>query len=129
MSKKITVTDLLKEKEKYQVKDDITEEVYIKRFDGNITIRKPERSLVLDAIAMTNDPEQTDNADPFLVYNIVVEPDLKDAELRKVYGCAEPTDIVSKIFEPGEIARIAQLGIELAGYSDKSAGLVKDLKN
>lgn len=126
--KKLTLTDLIKEKEKYQVKKDVTEELYIQRLDASITIRKPERSLCLDTISMSRDKDQADQADVYMAYNIVVEPDLKDTELQKAYGCVEPTDIVEKIFDPGEIASISQAGLELSGYIS-SAKRVKDLKN
>jgi hypothetical protein len=128
MTRKLTLTDLMKDKEKYQVKDDVTAEVYIPRLDANVTLRKPERSLCVETIQMTQDDNLVDQADPYLVYNIMVEPNLKDKELQKAYGCVEPTDIVGKIFETGEIPSIAQVGLELAGY-DKSIKRVKDLKN
>jgi hypothetical protein len=128
MTKKLTLTDLMKDKEKYQVKSDVTEEVYIPRLDANVTIRKPERSLCIETIQMSQDDNLVDQADPYLVYNIMVEPNLKDKELQKTYGCVEPTDIVGKIFETGEIPNIAQVGLEIAGY-DKGIKRVKDLKN
>ncbi|MED3549958.1 phage tail assembly chaperone [Cytobacillus praedii] len=128
MNKKLTVTDMLKNKEKYQVKDDVTEELSIQRLDASITIRKPERSLCLDALQMAYDDNQQGKADPFMVYNIVVEPNLKDSQLQKEFGCIEPTDIVEKIFEPGEISAIAQIGMQLAGYKN-GVERVKDIKN
>jgi hypothetical protein len=126
--KKLTLTDLMKNKEQYQVKKDTTEELFIERLGASITIRKPERSLCLEAFQMANDENQADKADPFMVYNIVVEPNLKDVNLQKEFGCVEPTDIVEKIFESGEISKIAQVGMELAGYND-NIKKVKDLKN
>lgn len=126
--KKLTLTDLLKEKEKYEVKDNTTEELYIRRLDASITITKPERSLCIEAFQMANDENQGGKADPFIVYNVVTEPNLKDKELQTEFGCVEPMDIVEKIFEAGEIASIAQAGMELAGYR-KSIDKVKDLKN
>ena len=126
--KKLTLTDLMKEKEKYQVKDDVTEDLYIKRLDASITIRKPERSLCFESFQISNDDNQIGKADPYLVYNIVVEPNLKDSQLQKEFGCVEPIDIVEKIFETGEISNIAQVGLDLAGYN-KSIDRVKDLKN
>jgi hypothetical protein len=119
--KKLTLTDLLKEKEKYQVQENTTEDLFIHRLDASITIRKPDRSLCMDAFQMANDPNQGDKADPYMVYNIVVEPNLKDPQLQKEFGCIEPTDIVEKIFEPGEISK-------MAGYK-KGIDKVKDLKN
>ena len=126
--KKLTLTDLMKNKEQYQVKDDVTEELYIPRLDASITIRKPERSLCIEGFQMVNDKDQSGKADPFMVYNVVIEPNLKDSKLQKEFGCVEPTDIVEKIFEAGEIAQIAKAGLDLAGYS-KGIDKVKNLKN
>jgi hypothetical protein len=126
--KKLTVTDLLKEKEKYQVKSNVTDELFIERFDASITIRKLERSLCVESFQMAQDPNQSEKADPFIVYNAVTEPNLKDTKLHKEFGCVEPTDIVEKIFEPGEIFSIARAALEMAGYK-KSVERVADLKN
>lgn len=126
--KKLTVTDLLKEKEKFQIKNDTKEELFIQRLGASITIRKPERVLCLEAFQMVNDENLKDKADPFIVYNTVVEPNLKDSKLHSEFGCAEPMDIVEKIFEAGEITSIAQAALELAGYK-KGVGKVADLKN
>ena len=126
--KKLTLTDLMKNKEQYQVKNDVTEELYIPRLDASITIRKPERSLCIEGFQMANDKEQGGKADPFIVYNVVVEPNLKDSKLQKEFGCVEPTDIVEKIFESGEIAQIAKAGLDLAGYGN-GIDKVKNLKN
>nr|WP_285842874.1 hypothetical protein [Metabacillus litoralis] len=77
---------------------------------------------------MVNDDAQAAKADPFMVYNIVVEPNLKDPNLQKEFGCVEPDDIVEKLFESGEISNIAQIGMELAGYKS-GVKKVNDLKN
>src|SRR5690625_2672728 len=124
--KKLTLNDLIKEKEKYQVKDDVTEELFIPRLDATITIRKPERSLCLESIQMGQQDDK--EGDVFLVYNTVVEPDLKDKELQQAFGCVDPTEVVLNLFESGEIVNIAQSALDLAGYSD-SVKKVNDLKN
>ena len=126
--KKLTVTDLLKNKEQYQVNKDVKEELFIERLDSSITIKKPERSLCLEAFELANDKNRVGESDVFMVYNIVVEPNLKDAQLQKEFGCVEPTDIVSKIFEAGEIVQISKAGLDLAGYT-KGVNKVKDIKN
>ena len=125
--KKLTITDLLKNKEQYKVKSDIKEEVFIERLDSTITIKKPERSLCMEAVQLTKDDNGT-TADIFLVYNVVVEPNLKDKNLLKEFGCVEPTDIVEKIFEAGEIMQISQVALELSGYNS-GVKRVKDIKN
>jgi len=126
--KKLTVSDLISKKEKLLSKDDVTEELYIPSLDSSITIRKPSRALCLDTIEKAQDNRTKDMADIYMVYNCVVEPNLKDKKLHKEFSCTEPTDIVEKIFEVGEIGAISGKCLEMAGYSDQVKA-VKDLKN
>ena len=127
-TKKLTLADLIKDKEKIQPKDNLTQELLVDRLGASVTIRRAELSLVLDTTELANDKQFEGNSDEFFVYNIIVEPNLKDKELQKAYGCAEPTDIVSKVFEVGEITSIAQAGMKLAGYH-AGVTVVDDLKN
>ncbi|MEH7389655.1 phage tail assembly chaperone [Bacillus sp. JJ1474] len=126
--KKLTITDLIEQKEKLTKSKKKTRELYIDQLGGTITIEAPERSLVLDSIDLSNDNSYEGNPDDFLVYNIVVEPNLKDPELQKIYECKEPVDIVSKIFDVGTITGIAKEAMNLAGYNSKVTP-VDDLKN
>ena len=128
MTKKLTLTDLIKDKEKIQPKENVTQELLVDRLGASVTIRRAELSLVVDTTELARDDEFEGNSDEFFVYNIIVEPNLKDKELQEAYGCAEPTDIVSKVFEIGEITSIAQAGMKLAGYS-AGVTVVDDLKN
>ncbi|MEK5330258.1 MULTISPECIES: phage tail assembly chaperone [unclassified Lysinibacillus] len=125
-TKRLSVADLMKEKEKYQVKDDVTESVIVERLNAEVVIRKPEKSLCVDTMKMARDENNDTDADEYMVYNTVVEPNLKDKELQKEFGCKLPTDIVAKIFEPGEIAQLSEVAFELAGYKK---GGVKAIKN
>lgn len=125
-AKRLSVADLMKEKEKYQVKDDVTESVIVERLNAEVVIRKPEKSLCVDTMKMARDENNDTDADEYMVYNTVVEPNLKDKELQKEFGCKLPTDIVAKIFEPGEIAQLSEVAFELAGYKK---GGVKAIKN
>lgn len=124
--KRLSVTDLMKEKEKYQVKDDVTEAVLVERLGAEVVLRKPEKSLCVDTMKMGRDENNDTDADEYMVYNTMVEPNLKDQDLQKEFGCTLPTDIVSKIFEPGEIAQLSDVAFELAGYKK---GGVKAIKN
>lgn len=119
---KMTIEKLIKEKAKYAVKMDKTQELFIPSLNASVVVGKPDRSLCMEALKME------DEGDAFLVYSCMVEPTLKDTELHKVYGCVEPTDIVEKIFEPGEIGSISQKCLEMAGYSNEIKA-VEDLKN
>lgn len=114
---KLTLLQLIKEKEKYEVKSGVKEEIYIERLDATIVFEKPERALVLESIELSQDKDvEAGEADVHLIYNSIVEPNLKDNELQKTFGCIEPTDIVEKIFEAGEIAGIAAEIMKSAGY-------------
>lgn len=128
--KKLTLAELIQQKEKYEVKKDVREDIVLPR-EGNqfsITIKKPPRSLCVECISLAQDENRQEQADTNMVYNIVVEPNLKDTDLHKAYKCVEPIEIVEEIFEPGEIASIAGYGMQLAGYSNGIMA-VKDLKN
>lgn len=128
MNKKLTITELIDKKEQYVLKQDVKKELYLEQLDATLTIIKPERELVIDTIEKGRDENFDGNSDEFFVYNIVVEPNLKDPELQKAYGCVDPTEIVSKIFDVGTVAGIAQAGMDLAGFSSKVEA-VKNIKN
>src|SRR5690625_5121540 len=133
MSKQVTIETLLKQKEKLQNKDEKKLALYIESLEGEIVIAQPDRALCLETITMTQNDATVAQADVHMVYNIVISPNLKDAELQKQFGCVEPTDIVDLIFEPGEVSMIAGYGLELAGYSSDINSVVRkvdrELKN
>lgn len=128
MSKPITVKDLLARKEQLKTKKLATETLYIESLDGNIVIQEPTREIALEALTMTQG-NNSDKADAYVVYNCVIEPNLKDEELRKELGCVEPYDIVDKVFKGGEVAQISGHCLALAGYGEGVKKVDKQLKN
>ncbi len=91
---------------------------------GTITVRKPDRLLLMDAFEMEK------NADEFLIVQSVVEPNLKDSKLLEGFKCVEPIEIVNKLFEVGEVRAISTKIIELVGSGKEiSATLHDDVKN
>ena len=120
---KLTLKDLIAKKEQVLNGKKKTRDLYIKSLDGVITIEKPSIETIVDATRIDSGVE----SDKYLVYNCIVEPNLRDKELQKAYGCIEPTDIL-KIFEDGEISSIAKECMGFAGYSD-SVSVVDDIKN
>ncbi len=91
---------------------------------GVLTVKKPTASLVLESKTTDGD------GDSYLILNCVVSPNLKDAKLQEAYGCVEPTDIVSKLFDAGELTRIAAAILECAGYGKNIVKKVhEELKN
>lgn len=125
---KLTIADLIAKKEQLVKKKKKTENLYLEALDSTVTIEEPERSLVLEMLEMANDDSSESSSDDFLVYNIMLEPNLKDKKLQEEFGCVEPTDIVSKIFDVGTVSGIAMAAMELAGYNSK-VSTVDELKN
>lgn len=119
----ISIADLIAKKEdiekakkaKYDIKTSI----------GTLTVKKPTASLV----AETNELE--DGNEEYLIVNSVVEPDLKDTQLLKAYSCIEPTDIVRKLFDAGEIMALSRTIMSTAGYNagNLESKLHEDAKN
>jgi hypothetical protein len=119
---RVKLSDLIAKAEEKKAHRKERKDIYVKSLGGLITIEKPDRALCLDVLDMGKD------GDSYLVYECVVDPNLKDPALIQAYGCVQPIEVVEKIFEPGEIAQIAKIAVELAGYGD-SVKLVDDLKN
>ena len=116
MSKKLTIQDLIAQKEKLLNKKLKKEVLFIKSFDGEITITAPSSSLILEAQDLGEDDPT--RADVYMVYQCMVEPNLKDQKLQEAFDCVEPMDVVEEIFLPGEIASIASKIMGLGGFGD-----------
>lgn len=119
---KLTLAELMKRKEQMLAakKTKRKQDLYIKSIDSVITIEEPDAALCRDA----NDLDAGE-ADKYMCYQCIVEPNLKDKELQAAYGCADPLDLVDIIFAPGEIPQIAIECMKLAGYM----GGVEQVKN
>lgn len=92
---------------------------------GTFTVKKPSQSFISEMMALE------DKQDEYLIVNMVVEPDLKDSKLLKAYGCVEPTDIIGKLFDGGEILAISRAIMKTAGYrnGELEVKLHEDVKN
>jgi len=122
--KKVTLDELIKKAVEKKNVGPKTKKLFVQSLNGCIVIEKPDRKLCLDALDMEDSAE----ADAYLVYECVVEPSLKNPELQKAYGVVRPLDVVTEIFEPGEIASISKEILKFAGYID-SVKPVEDVKN
>lgn len=127
---KLTMDDLIKQKESIYRKKGVKKkmEIYLDQLESTVTIEEPDSSLVTESIGIGSDEKQESNGDDFLVYNVMIEPNLKDAELQKIYECKEPVDIVNSIFSPGTVSAIAIEAMKMAGYMDGITPVAK-LKN
>lgn len=127
--KTLTIKELLARKEEIKNRNKkSTQYLYVESLGENIKIEQPSRELCNEALEMANDGEMA-KSDTHIVYNCVVEPNLKDPQLQKEFGCVEPTDIVDALFKPGEVASISGHCMELAGYGKGVKKLDSDLKN
>lgn len=115
MSKKLTVQELIAQREKLAEKKSKTESLHVSSMDSDIVVKTPTKALILEAQNMGQ--EDATRADEYLIYQCVIEPDLKDKKLQEAFDCVEPMDIVGAIFLPGEVASIAEKIMGLGGYS------------
>jgi hypothetical protein len=129
LSNNLTIKDLIERKEQIKNKKQKTEKLYIESLGGNIRVKEPSGVLCNEVFMMAQDPDRGDRSDAHMVYNCVIEPNLKDQELQKEFGCVEPTDIVDMLFKPGEAAAISTHCVQMAGYSDGLKKVEDDLKN
>lgn len=124
---KITLDELMRRKEQMleAKRKKKTCELYIESLGGTITVKEPDRVLVNDCRAMKNGA-----GDIYLLYQCVVEPNLKSSQLQSEFECTEPTEIVDKIFLAGEIGQISIEILKLAGYTGSSVQRINnDIKN
>jgi len=129
MSKKITVADLLTQKEQLKNKELRKMDLYVESLDGEITIQEPSRAVTIEALKMAQDDSRSELADVYMVYHCVISPDIKDPNLQKEFGCVEPFDIVNMIFRDGEIGAISSHAFQLAGYETGVRKVTEELKN
>lgn len=120
---KLTIADLINNKEKLSHRKKITKDVYIDQLDAVVTLESPDRALILETLEM-----EGATSDDFLIYNCIIEPNLKDAELQKIYACVEPMDIIEKLFDLGTIKGLAEQALSMAGFDSKVTA-VEELKN
>ncbi len=93
---------------------------------GTILAKVPTGGIIANAWDMPNNFE----GNKYLVFENVIQPNLRDPELLKAYECFEPIDIVEALFQAGEINKIAGKILEFANYNGKVISkLHKEVKN
>lgn len=93
---------------------------------GTITVKPPTGALVAEAWDMPNAFE----GNAHIVYECVIAPDLKSKELQDAFGVFEPTEIVTAIFQVGEVNKIAGKLLDISGFKGKIVGkLHEETKN
>lgn len=128
MGEKLTIKDLLAKKEQLKNNEKAIVVLHVESLGGDITIQEPTRDFCIEALEMAQSGD-SDRADAHIVYNCVIEPNLKDKELQEAFKCIEPTDIVDMIFKPGEVASISGNCLDLAGYGTGLKKVEQEIKN
>lgn len=123
--KKLTLEDIIAKKD--QIRDNRAKnvEIYVKSLDGSIVAQLPDRALVADCMEFDDDME----SNVHLVYNCIVEPNLKDKEAQTAFGVHTPKELLQAIISDGEIGYIAEKLMEVAGYDKGNVRLVNEIKN
>lgn len=96
---------------------------------GAFLFRLPTINDYQDAQAKAKNRQNEAMENKYLIYTCCVEPGLNNKELQDAYECKEPIDIVDKLFMIGEIASIAQILVDNAGFNNDYKTVVKKAKN
>lgn len=124
-AKKLTLADIIAKKEQILDSRKSIGKIFIPSLDGYIVVQKPDRALLADAQEIKNGMD----SNVHIVYNCVVEPDLKDKDTQKEFGVHTPKELLQVIMNDGEIGDVAASLMTLAGYGDTGVELIKDIKN
>ena len=89
-----SIDELIKMKAKKDEESNKVFSMYSKSIDCDIKFKKANRYDIITARDMS-----AYDADPYIIYNHVIEPNLKDPKLQQAYNCDNPLEIVDKIFD------------------------------
>lgn len=128
--KKLSLKELIENKEKFdrKGKGKKRQELYLEELDATIVIEEADTTIITEAQGIDEDGNSESSGNDYIAYNVIVDPNLKDPELQKAYGCVEPIDIVKKLFGPGTTYNIATASADLGGFNHKVTPVEK-LKN
>lgn len=124
----LTIEELIKRKSEItSEKESKTSTLTINDLGGDIKIQEVDYGFFNECIQITDN----DKCNIKLIYNGVIEPNLKEQTLQDAYGCTEPYDIVQSIFKNSFVReRIAREIIALGGFNGLGGVIkVEDVKN
>jgi hypothetical protein len=131
MSNKITFESLMQRAEQRKNDKIKTKEVYNKMLDGNLVIKRIPLTKIVDLLDVL-DGENVKLNDCVELYKELIYkccPVLQSKELQEEFGCAEPYDIVTEVFEDnvGEISAVAQEILAMYGMAEGKE-LIKEVE-
>lgn len=109
----LTIQDLIKQKDEIQGKRN--KKYTLETTLGEILVHAPTAADVADAVAGKTGLE----INGAIIYSCCEQPNLHDETLQKEFGVFEPSEIVQKLFNPGEIMKLGDAIFGLSGYSDQ----------
>lgn len=124
----LTIEELIKRKSEItSEKESKTSTLIINDLGGDIKIKEVDYGFFNECIQIMDN----DKCNIKLIYNGVIEPNLKDQTLQDAYGCTEPYDIVQAIFTNSFVReRIAREIIALGEFNGLGGVIkVEDVKN
>ena len=107
----VTVADLIAQRE--QIKNKRKNTYDLETSIGTITVKQPTAKMIEENLKIEGGGRQSDIE---LIFDCVINPNLKDKDLQQAYGCTAPSDIVPMLFQTGEIGAIAAAIMRCAGY-------------
>lgn len=131
----ITVKDLIARNK--QEREHVTKTVYIPSLDGEITIqsasdddlRRYDDFLAYE-YARSQDQDEMKTQLKRLVYNNVIDPNLKADDLSRALKVKDKLDVVDEIFQASEVLQLVSIILKISGRENaQSVRLVEDLKN
>lgn len=120
--KKLTIEDIIAKKDQIQDDKKKTVKIHVNSLGGYVTLAKPDRKLIADSLQK----ETGLDSNIHVVYNTMIEPDLKDKEAQKAFGVLTPKELLTAILSDGEVSMIAEKLMEVAGYSQKAIRVITD---
>lgn len=103
--------------------------MHVKSLDGVVKVRVPKYNLMMESIDISN-KEGEYEGNLHLLYESIVEPNLKDTRLHEAYNVDRPYDVISEIFSFGEILSMVKNISQSADFNtERVVTLVDDIKN
>jgi hypothetical protein len=134
MSERITIESLIQRAEQRKNDKIKLKEVYNETLGGNLVIKRVPLTQVVGILDKL-DGENLKLSDCIEMYKELIYkccPILQNKDLQEEFGCAEPYDIVTEVFEDnvGEINKLAEEILAMYGMADNPVKeLEEEIKN
>ena len=121
-SKKLTLEDLITRKTQSENDKLKIKEIYVQNLDGNIVLQKSSIAKVIDLMDNIENADSIKEGYEFQKQLIYMHcPVMHDKQLQDIYECAEPYDIIDKLFgdNVGDVSKAAEEVLNFYGLADE----------